>query len=145
MRGRDVNPQRSLQRLFLAPTGTESTELLLASWLLVRGVSTLLFDGLSGPGGASMYRYALNLAPEWVWGAIPAVIGALWLGPLLYSGRSRRTVVLVAVQWFMVWAALLVAGCPTVQVLAYVGPLLVMALGAAWAWWVLGWTQRGSR
>jgi hypothetical protein len=133
-----------VRRLFWAPTGTEAAELLLAAWLIVRGVGVLLWNGLSGAGASPMYCYALHLAPEWVWGALPLVVGVAWAWALFCCHDARRVVALAAVWYFVAWSALLAVGRPDVSVLAYVGPLLVMAVVASWAWLLHGWTRDGA-
>jgi hypothetical protein len=128
-------------RLLVAPTGSESVAIILSTWLLLRGLSTLAFNGISGPG---MYAYALTLAPEWVWGTIPASIGAAWLASTLRRLRARRAMALAATWWFVAWAALLALGLPDCRVLAFVAPLLVMAAASAWSWLLLGWHTNGG-
>ena len=126
-----------LRRIILSPVAPEPLEMMLALYAIVRGAGILAFDGLTAP----TYRYALGLAPEWVWGALPLALGVFQLAALLHD-RYRRAAALVQASWWVAWVALVVLGNPAPTLIPFVAPWLISVVGCGWVWLLRSWDRR---
>lgn len=127
---------RRWRQLHRVPTAPEALGITLAAYAIVRGLGIILFDGLTSP----TYAYALRLAPEWVWGAIPLSLG-LWQAWAIArdSCPHQRRAAMAQASWWLAWVALVIIGRPTVTLVPFVAPWLMSAAACGWIWLLLGW------